>query len=82
MAAVTAIVALELLTSYAEDTKQWVWPLLNQLKHSHPTILTSHFRNRLIAEAKYWARPVLPLVNLIRGEYSSERASRLLKKSS
>ena len=44
LAAVTAIVAFELLTSYAEDTEQGMWPLLNQLEHSLPTILTSCFR--------------------------------------
>jgi hypothetical protein len=44
LAAVTAIVAFELLTSYAEDTEQRMWPLLNQLEHSLPTILTSRFR--------------------------------------
>jgi hypothetical protein len=44
LAAVTAIVAFELLKSYAEDTEQGVWPLFNQLEHSLPTILTSRFR--------------------------------------
>ena len=44
LAAMTAIVAFELLTSYAEDTEQGMWPLLNQLEHSLPTILTSCFR--------------------------------------
>jgi hypothetical protein len=44
LAAVTAIVAFELLTTYAECTEQGMWPLLNQLDHSLPTILTSRFR--------------------------------------
>ena len=44
LAAVTAIVAFELLTTYAEYTEQGMWPLLNHLEHALPTILTSLFR--------------------------------------
>ena len=61
----TAIVAFELLTRYAEDTEQWVWPLLNQLENSLPTILTS--RCRIVIEGEYKAsRPGdrLPLAML------------------
>ena len=44
LAAVTAIVAFELLTTYAEYTEQGMWPLLDRLEHSLLTILTSRFR--------------------------------------
>jgi hypothetical protein len=44
LAAVTAIVAFELLTIYAEYTEQGMWPLLNRLEHALSTILTTRSR--------------------------------------